>query len=134
MPKAKIRATVTYGNKIQDTLPEDDGRRKAHPYTVVLRYRGRQMTVPFWTGSGWDREPTAADVFSSVVMDAQSYWCATDYYDWCENLDQTPSRETQECYDLCGKYGHRLLKFLAQTPYFIECLTEEDCLAMCEVS
>ena len=94
----RITSTITYGN----TVPydeRDDWQRKAHPYTVELRYQGRKYTFPYWTGPGWDRDPTTCDAAGSILMDASSYENARGFEDWAADLGyDTDSRTAERVY------------------------------------
>lgn len=98
MSRSLIRATVTYDNATPWDQ-RDEWQRNANPWTVVLRYQGRRMTVPFYTGSGWTREPTAADVVDCLCSDASGIECARDFDDWCSDLGMdTDSRKAERIY------------------------------------
>src|SRR6478752_235815 len=79
---AGMRFTARMTN---DPIPENFSRG-SHAWKVTLRYRGRQMTVPFYTGSMCG-EATAADVLHCLISDASSVdntfeeWCADFGYD-----------------------------------------------------
>lgn len=52
-------------------------------FKVTLRFDGRQMTVPFFQGSAWTTDPTAADVLNCLALDSSGYENASDFEDWC---------------------------------------------------
>ena len=52
-------------------FPDGPSRAQANGWKVTLRYQGRCLTVPFWTGVALS-EPTAADVLECLASDATS--------------------------------------------------------------
>jgi len=103
----KIRAQITYGNN----SAREDWHKDMHPYTVVLRYKGRRLTTSFYTGSGWTKDPTIMDVLSSLALDASS----TDqcFENWADDLGySTDSRKAETTYKACVAGARKLKKFL----------------------
>jgi hypothetical protein len=89
----------------------DDWQRGANQYTATLKYGGRQMTVPFFTGKGWDREPTWKDVLSSCINDYYSVENARDFEEFCEELGYDPdSRKAERIYNECDKMARKLIR------------------------
>ena len=62
----KITSTIRYGNNVTEP---DEWQRESNPWTVTLRYKGRQFTFPFWTGSAI-AEPSTFDAAYCVLSDA----------------------------------------------------------------
>ncbi len=112
--RLRIRAIVSYGVSPRN-YDKGDWRLTAHPWTVrLVRYvqgKRRELTTPFWTGSGLSKEPTAADVLACLVEDAQSAeesfdgWCATFGYD-------SDSRKAEGIYQECKRLAPRVRGFL----------------------
>lgn len=50
-------------------------------YRARLRYDGREMEVPFSTGSGWKSDPTAKNVLACLQSDASS--AHLTFEEWC---------------------------------------------------
>jgi hypothetical protein len=110
-----IKASVTYGNNAPDN--GDDWRHTAQPWTVKLTFKDgdqrRALTVPFWTGSGWTREPDAADVLSSLVSDASSVENARSFEEWASDLGfDTDSRKAFATFQECERSAKRVRRFL----------------------
>ena len=111
----KITALVKYGNKAADKGERGDFAADAHPYTVTLRYKGRRMTVNFWCGSGWTREPNAADVLECVISDSVSFSDdgGGSFEEWCSDLGMdTGSRKAERTYRQCERQAEALKRFL----------------------
>ena len=79
-----------------DHLMDDRGHMTRH-FRCELTRNGEEMTVYFSQGSGHSAPPTAFDVLLCLADD----WIGAevDYYDWCEELGFTPSRQVQRMYD-----------------------------------
>ncbi len=111
--RLKIRADVKYGNG----SPRDPEWQKsdpgAHPWTVTLRFGRRRITVPFWTGSMLTKEPTAADVLSCIVRDAEAG--EQDFADFCADFgyDQD-SRRAERTWKTCRSMAPRVRRFLGE--------------------
>lgn len=108
------KLAVTIENVYGNTEPrEDEWKQTAHPWTCTLRISRRRLTVPFWQGSAHTKEPTAADVLSCLVSDAD----ALDYSfeEWCGNFGyDTDSRTAEKTYKACCKSGMKTRKFLGE--------------------
>jgi hypothetical protein len=101
----KIHAAVTYGNNAEPI------GENMNPWTVALRYDGRRMTVPFWTGSGITSDPTAADVLDCLLSDAQMG--TGTFEDFCADLGyDTDSRKAFDTWQACERIAKSLPRFL----------------------
>ncbi len=92
--------------------PDPDMSHCMDPWTVTLRYQGRRLTTNFYMGSGHaGKEPTAADVVSSLILDASAG--EQSFEDFCTDLGyDTDSRRAFRTYTACRKTApkiHRLL-------------------------
>jgi hypothetical protein len=110
-------AAVSQGCSSQQGCPNDvkeldDWKRDANPYTVTLRFDGRWFTVPFFTGSGWTEEPTAADVMECLVSDARSVqWVDVD--GWINDMGYeinslSDARKAEATYKACERIAKGL--------------------------
>lgn len=110
--KHGITATVEYAGP----LPAWEGPHNA--YRVTLRHQGRRYTVPFATGTGWTRDPDAADVLECLRSDALSVDGAADFETWASDLGyDTDSRKAHAAYRACLRIEHRLRRFLGEDIY-----------------
>lgn len=83
----------------------------AHHFKATLHCGGRRMTVPFHTGAGWDKDPTAADVLDCLLSDANS--AEESFEDWCADLGyDSDSRTAERTYKTCQSIRVRLQKLL----------------------
>jgi hypothetical protein len=63
---AEVTMTVRAGAKVRQPW-----QREATPWTCVLKFEGRQFTVPFFMGSGHEgREPEVREVLDALLSDA----------------------------------------------------------------
>lgn len=69
----------------------------AKSYDVKVRYAGREMTVPFYTGSVVGH-PIASEVLDALCMDASSVEEADDMWAWFDEQGVEPSREGEDMY------------------------------------
>lgn len=106
--EAKVRATVTMTD---DELPEGFDR-SGYAWSVTLRYRGKQLTTPYYTGS-MAGEPTAASVLESLLMDASTIVVARGFEDWAADFGyDTDSRRALAMYHACQETLRKLQRFL----------------------
>lgn len=59
----RITSTIRYGNNVTEP---DEWQRKSNPWTVTLRYQGRQFTFPFWSIT----EPSTFGAAHCILSDA----------------------------------------------------------------
>ena len=84
---------------------------KSHPWKVILRYNGRQLTTPFYTGE--IKDPTVQDVLYCLISDVQSIESTTGFEDWATNLGyDTDSRKAEKIYKGCCKEQKQIRRFL----------------------
>ena len=106
----KVRCSCVFGAKL-DWDKQDDWQHAANGYSVVLRYHGRQMTVDYWMGSANTKEPDAAGVLSSLLLDAAAD--EQSFEDWCSEFEyDTDSRKAEKTYQACCKIAAKVKKLL----------------------
>lgn len=106
----RVRCTATYGAKL-DWDKQSEWQQQANGYSVQLRYKGRQLTVDYWMGQALTREPDAASVLSSLLLDASA--CDQSFEEWCGEFGyDTDSRTAESTYQQCVKIGNKLQAFL----------------------
>lgn len=64
-----------------------EGATQWHAY---IFYNGRTMWADYFTGSAITETPTAADVVSSLILDAQTLEGIDNFEDWAEELGLNP--------------------------------------------
>lgn len=90
----------------------------ARHYKVVLRRKGKQMTVTFSVGTGWEREPDVCDVLDCLASDASGYENNGSFEEWCDEYGcDTDSRKAEKAYIAIGKQRRKLAKFLGLELY-----------------
>ncbi len=105
----RVTATVKFTG--EPSPWQDDDKQPMNGYRVTLRYQGRRMTVPFWTGIGWTHEPSAADVLDCLASDAGS--AQLSFEDWCEELGyDSDSRKAERTYNATLKQTEALRRLM----------------------
>jgi len=105
----RLRAEVKFGG-----APDNPDFKDCQGWMVTLRYRGRQLTVPFYTGS-LHGEPTVADVVSCLISDAEGVKNARDFEDWARDLGFDPdSRKAERIWKVCIKLQARIERLLGE--------------------
>lgn len=96
---------------------EDDEWRADH-YKLVLRRKGKQMTVYFSMGVALCREPELAEVLSTLALDSADVENARGFEDWASEYGyDTGSRKAVRLYDMCKRQAARLETFLGGRAY-----------------
>lgn len=91
--------------------PHMDDARDMNHWKTVLRFGRRRMTVVFSMGLGLRGEPTAADVLSSLAMDASS--ADQDFESWCGDYGyDTDSRKAERTYKAVQAATTKLRRFI----------------------
>jgi hypothetical protein len=105
--KLNIRTTCEYGAV---EVPEGWGAG-THPWKVRLRFGRRSLTVPFFQGCAHTSEPTAADVLSSLALDARAG--DQSFEEFCGDYGYDPdSRTAERTWKACARTAPRLRRFL----------------------
>jgi hypothetical protein len=83
----------------------------SYPYKVTLTHKRRTLTVNFCCVSGWTREPNAADVLSSLLLDAR---CGEmDFSEFCDEFGyDRDSRKIGALHLACVSMSPRVRRFL----------------------
>lgn len=102
----KVNLEVNYGVKTDyDKL--DEWQKKAHPYTVTLKYDRKQMTIPFFMGPALSHEPTDKDVLPCLISDYSVL--GESFEDFCGNFGyDEDSRKAEKVYNQCLRNGKKL--------------------------
>ena len=118
--KYRITAECVYG--AAEPWPDEWDGRQCHPGTVTLSWYGPEgkrsgkqklliITVSFFQGEAHDHEPTAADVLSSLLIDA-AVEDHSSFEEWAANLGYDPdSRKAARTYRGCVKMAPRVRAF-----------------------
>ena len=118
----RITSTITYGNNVNNL---DEWQSSSNPWTVTLRYQGRQMTVPFWTGIALG-EPTTSDVVSCLAMDSSGYENARSFEEWASEYGyDTDSRKAEKTFKQVEKQTEKF-KRLLNSEYESVIYTDEE--------
>ncbi len=105
-----VRITCEYGNA--KATPSTWENTRHHAYRVTLRLGRRTLSTDFFTGIGWNKEPSAADVLSCLVSDASSGE-HDSFEDFCSNFGyDTDSRSAESTWKECKRTAIRVRRFL----------------------
>jgi len=119
--KYQIDVDCVYG--AAEPWPPEWAGRECYPWTVTLRWYGKEgqrqskqqprtLTVSFFQGVGHKREPTAADVLSSLLLD-YSVASYRSFEDWASDLGYSPdSRAAHATWQRCKDIAPQVRAFL----------------------
>jgi hypothetical protein len=110
-----IKITNTYGATENETFKNSDG------WMVKLTYQNRQMTIPFYMGSGHNgKEPELNSVLESLFLDASAE-NEGSFENWASSLGyDTDSRSAEKIYNQCLKISKKLNQLLGEDYETIE--------------
>jgi hypothetical protein len=112
--KHGIRATAEYGSN----KPIPEVFQNAYPWTVTLRRKRKQMTLPFYMGSARTEEPDAEAVLDCLALDASGLDSASSFEDWCAGYGyDTDSRKAERTYRDIKRLAGKLKAFLGDEAY-----------------
>ncbi len=105
--RKRVRAEVTYGCE-----PAPEGFAEgSSSWRVTLRYRGRRLTVPFYTGPAFEREPSAADVLSCIISDARAG--EQTFEEFCSEFGcDNDSRKAERTWGACSAMAPKVRRLL----------------------
>lgn len=99
----------------------------ANAWNVQLRYRGRTMSFPFYTGSMFG-EPHTSDAVGNIAMTATSIDNARTFEEWAEEFGDDPdSRRAEKAYHESQKLAVAF-KRLLRDDYTTIAFADEDTL------
>jgi hypothetical protein len=105
----KVTAKATYG---VDKEPPP-GMHNMDPWTVVLQYKKRRMSVPFYMGYGHKRQPpTAPAVLSTLTSDAVTYENVGDAEGLMEEFGYNSRKDANRIFKLIERQTLKLERFL----------------------
>lgn len=112
----KIRSEI---DLVDGKPPWDDGKWRGNAYKVTLRYDGRQMTVPFFTGDmhPW---PTTKDVLECLASDLFCFDLdyVRNFEEFCDELGYDPdSRKAEAQYKAGRKQTEKFHRFIGPSLY-----------------
>lgn len=95
-------------------VKDPDGWGESKPdnnWRVVLYYKGKTFETDFYGGLAVTN-PTAADVVSSLFLDAHGWDDSESFEDFCDMFGFDPdSRKAERIYNACGTTANRLRWF-----------------------
>lgn len=108
-----IRCNATFGHD----APPEGFTPGTNSWRVTLRFQGRQLTVPFFTGPAISKEPTAADVLSCLVSDVSAG--EQTFEDFASEFGyDVDSRKAEKTWRQCVKMAPRVRRFLGTSEVF----------------
>jgi hypothetical protein len=103
--RVKCEATMT-----DDPMPEGWAGHGGSAWKVQLRYKGRRLTVPFYTGS-LAGEPDAEGVIDCLLSDAQAG--DQDFDEFCSDMGyDNDSRKAEKTWKACQALAPKIRQLL----------------------
>lgn len=99
--------------------PDEDWGRSASHWKVTLRNGKKSLTVGYHMGSAHRGEPVCTDVLHSVISDAQMFYQARGFEDFCGDLGYDPdSRKAEKFWKSIKATAPKVKRFVA--PYSLD--------------
>jgi hypothetical protein len=109
---AQLTAEITLEDEGRESPCEPGENWEHQKWAVTLRYDGREMVTPFYTGM-LHGEPKASDVLESLLSDAGGYANADSFEDWASDYGYDPdSRMHERTYKAVGEQTDKLRHLL----------------------
>jgi hypothetical protein len=118
--KDEIKLELKHGVSDRQQESLDQWQIEANQYTATIKYKGKQMTTPFFTGKGWTKDPEIDDVMPALLSDYDVYqnW---EFEDFCSEFGyDSDSRKAEKIFKACQKNGkavERVFGFDAERLY-----------------
>ena len=130
---AKHRITSAFEpTESNPNMEQDEWAKKANHYLVTLSRPSKQTTagekcewlgtcswnVPYSMGKAHKDDPTAADVLSSLALDAAGVHGGRGFEDWAQEYGyDTDSRKAEKTFHIVCKQARELQRFLGDEAY-----------------
>jgi hypothetical protein len=86
---------------------KDDWKQTANKYKATIKYNKKSLTIPYYTGCGWQRDPDLEDILGTLLMDAAYY--DYSFEDFAREMGYDPdSRKTKKIYNDIQKQTEKL--------------------------
>lgn len=86
---------------------KDDWKQTANKYKATIKYNKKSLTIPYYTGCGWQRDPDLEDILGTLLMDATYY--DYSFYDFAREMGYDPDRrKTKKIYNDIQKQTEKL--------------------------
>lgn len=82
-------------------------------YKFTMRYNGKTRTGPFFTGTGWHREPSSDDVLQCLVNDALSYATVRDVQEFADEFGYEVA-QAQPVYKACKRFYDTFVQWFGE--------------------
>lgn len=109
-------SNIRFALKQGASLPwdkRDEWQQDAFDYRVTLHYGRRQMSLDFFTGKGWTKEPALDDVLSCLFSDAVHDDTSFEEFCWDLGYD-TESRKAFATWKATTKQARQFKKLLGE--------------------
>lgn len=117
MPLTNIKFIIKRGAKLP-IAKRDKWQKDAFDYRVTLRYKGRRMSLDFWTGKGWTKAPELSDVLDCMFSDLP--YADMTFDEFCNETGfDNDSRKAERSWKATRKQARKFNELL-----------EEDCDAL----
>jgi hypothetical protein len=67
-----IKLSLTRADHTEEDY-KDEWRKTANKYKARITYNKKSMTLTYYTGRGWERDPDLEDILGSILLDASYY-------------------------------------------------------------
>ena len=107
-----IKLSLTRADHTEEDY-KDEWKQTANKYKVRLSYNKKSMTISYYTGCGWERDPNLEDILSTLLTDATYY--DYSFYEFASELGYDPdSRKAEKIYKETQKQTEKLNRIFSE--------------------
>ena len=91
---------------------KDEWKKTANKYKARIIYNKKSMTISFYTGNGWKKDPELEDILGSILQDIT--YLDYGFEDFASELGYDPdSRKAEKIYKEVQKQAKKINRLLA---------------------
>jgi hypothetical protein len=105
-----IKLSLTRADHTKEDY-QDEWRKTANKYEARITYNGKSMTVTYYTGRGWKRDPDLEDILGSLLLEASL--CDYNLEDFARELGYD-LKEAEKIYKEIQKQAKKLKRIFTK--------------------
>lgn len=107
-----IKLSLTRADYTEEDY-KDDWKKTANKYKAKIIYNKKSMTIVFYTGSGWKKDPVLDDILGSILQDIT--YLDYGFEDFANEMGYDPdSRKAEKIYKEIQKQAKKINRIFSK--------------------